>query len=165
MKRVMFLTALMVAALVMVAAVAAAPNFGGTWVFDKSKSDLGQQGAAVDGIEWVVTQDDKKLALEGTIKAGGQDRPVEKMAYNLDGTESTAELGGRMPGKATLKAKWMGEILELKSVRKVSVQGNEVTFTITEHWELADGGKSLKVHRTTESPRGSQEAKLTFAKK
>jgi hypothetical protein len=50
-------------------------------------------------------------------------------------------------------------------VTKANFQGNDVTITSTEHWELADGGKTLKVHRTSESPRGTQETKLTFTKK
>ena len=71
-----------------------------------------------------------------------------------------------MPGKAALKAKWQGEsILELNSVLKANIQGNDVTITTTEHWELADGGKTLKVHRDQETPRGTQESKLIFAKK
>ena len=72
-----------------------------------------------------------------------------------------------MPGKAALKAKWQGDgkILELSSVLKGQMQGNDVTITTTEHWELADGGKTLKVHREQETPRGKRETKLTFVKK
>jgi hypothetical protein len=76
-------------------------------------------------------------------------------------------MGGRMPGQATLTAKWQGDgkILELTSVRKMTVQGNEVTRTSTEHWELADGGKTLKVHRVSEGRQGPQESKLVYVKK
>ena len=93
--------------------------------------------------------------------------PAQKVTYNLDGSETTAEMMGQGgPSKATLKAKWASDsVLELRSVRNVNFQGNDVTITTTDHWELADGGKTLKVHRTTESPRGTNEAKLTFTKK
>jgi hypothetical protein len=75
-------------------------------------------------------------------------------------------MGGQMPGKATLTAKWKddGKVLELTSKRNMNIQGNEVTITTTEHWELADGGKTLKIHRKSENPRGTQESKLTFTK-
>ena len=148
--------------------VSAAPaNFAGTWSLDKSKSE-GLQGrmANVDQT-WAVTQDAKTFTVETSFSGGEQPIPSQKRNYNLDGSETSMEMTGRMPGKAALKAKWQGDgkILELSSVLKTNVQGNDVTITSTEHWELADGGKTLKVHRTSESPRGTQESKLTFAKK
>jgi hypothetical protein len=148
--------------------VSAAPaNFAGTWALDKAKSE-GLQGpmANIDQT-WVVTQDGKTFTVEATFSGGDQPRPPVKRNYNLDGSETSMEMTGRMPGKAALKAKWQddGKILELSQVLKANVQGNDVTITTTEHWELADGGKTLKVHRTQESPRGTQETKLTFAKK
>lgn len=146
---------------------AAGTDFSGTWVLDKAKSE-GLQGpmAGVDQT-WVVTQDAKTLTAETQLSGGQQDMPAQKRTYNLDGSETTAEVTGRLPGKATLKAKWMGDgkILELNSVQSANVQGNDIKITRIEHWELADGGKTLKVHRTTESPRGTQESKLTLTKK
>jgi len=38
-------------------------------------------------------------------------------------------------------------------------------MTTTEQWELADGGKTLKVHRKTETPRGPQESTWALTKK
>ncbi len=146
---------------------AAGTNFGGTWSLDKSKSE-GLQGpmASMDQT-WVVTQDAKTFTVEASYSGGDQPRPPQKRTYNLDGSETTMDVTGRMPGKATLTAKWQGDgkILELNSVTKANVQGNDITITSTEHWELADGGKTLKVHRVSESPRGKQETSLVFAKK
>ena len=147
--------------------VSAAPaNFAGTWALDKAKSEgLQGQMANLDQT-WVVIQDAKTFTVEASFSGGEQPRPPQKRTYNLDGSETTQEMTGRMPGKAALKAKWQGDsVLELSSVLKTNVQGNDVTITTTEHWELADGGKTLKVHRTQETPRGKQETKLTFAKK
>ena len=111
-----------------------------------------------------VTQDAKQLGVETSIS--GSDQPPQKLTYKLDGSETTAEFAGRMPGKGTLKAKWASDsVLELHTVRNVNVQGNDVTITTPEHWEIGDGGKSLTVHRTTESPRGTNEQKLVFTKK
>jgi hypothetical protein len=147
---------------------AAAPtNFAGTWNLDKAKSE-GLQGrmANVDQT-WVVTQDAKTFTVDKSFSGGEQPIPSQKSNYNLDGSETSMEMTGRMPGKAALKAKWQGDgkVLELNSVLKASVQGNDVTITTTEHWELADGGKTLKVHRSQETPRGTTESKLTFSKK
>jgi len=167
MKRFLIASGL-VCILVMGAWAAAAPaNFSGTWELDKAKSEgLAPQMADVN-ITMVVTQDDKQITSETKYTGGAQERPSQKATYMLDGSETTAEVGGRMPGKATLKAKWMmdGKVLELNTVRNVTFQDNPVTITQKEHWELADDGKVLKIHRTTESPRGTQESKLTFNKK
>ena len=147
---------------------AAAPaNFAGTWALDKAKSE-GLQGpmASIDQTR-VVTQDAKTFTVEASFSGGEQPRPPQKRSFNLDGSETTMDVTGRMPGKATLSAKWQGDgkILELNSVTKANVQGNDITITSMEHWELTDGGKGLKVHRASENPRGKQESTLVFTKK
>jgi hypothetical protein len=166
MKRISVAAALF-CVLVVGSVSAAGTNFAGTWVLDKAKSE-GLQGrmANVDQT-WVVTQDAKTLTVEKSFTGGEQPIPSQKSTYNLDGSETSMDVTGRMPGKAALKAKWQGDgkILELNSVLKANVQGNDITVTTTEHWELADGGKTLKVHRVSESPRGTQESKLTLTKK
>jgi hypothetical protein len=166
MKRIL-LAVVMFLVLIAGSVSASGTNFTGTWVLDKAKSE-GLQGrmANVDQT-WVVTQDAKTLTVEKSFSGGEQPIPSQKSTYNLDGSETSMEKTGRMPGKAALKAKWQGDgqILELNSVLKANVQGNDITITGTEHWELADSGKTLKVHRVSESPRGTQESKLTFTKK
>jgi hypothetical protein len=146
---------------------AAGTDFSGSWALDKAKSE-GLQGrmAHVDQT-WAVTQDAKTFTVEATFSGGEQQIPAQKRTYNLDGSETTVDVAGQMPGKATMKAKWQGDgkILELSRVQTGNFQGNEVKITSTEHWELADGGKTLKVHRVSESPRGTQDTKLVFTKK
>lgn len=167
MKRFLLACGLVCALMAGAWAYASPANFSGTWVLDKAKSEgLAPQMADID-VTMTVTQDDKQLTTETKYTGGAQERPSQKATYKLDGSETTAEVAGRMPGKATLKAKWLddGKTLELNTVRNVTIQDNPVTITQKEHWELADGGKVLKIHRTTESPRGTQEAKLTFNKK
>jgi hypothetical protein len=141
------------------AATAALPNYAGTWILDKDKSTglPPQMAAATDPIQWVVTQTDKQLTVKSSM-GGGQE-----IAYNLDGSKSKAQMGGRMPGEATvyLEKKDDGKIV-LHSERELEFQGNPVTIKSTETWELADNGKTLKVHRTTESPRGTQEMALVY---
>lgn len=144
----------------MVAGFAAAlPNYAGTWVLDKDKSTgLSQRMmASTDPIQWVVTQDAKTL----TIKSA-----MGEVAYNIDGSKSKVQVGGQMPGDATLylEKKDDGKIV-LHSERELNFQGNPVTIKITQAWELADGGKTLKVKQTVDSPRGTQEASLVFALK
>jgi len=172
--------ALLLAMAAMAAAQSKGANFAGTWSLDKSKSQLPQMMAhRVQGGTWTVTQDDKQLTREQKLDMaegagpggggggggrGGGMGGGGALTVKLDGSETTAE---NPRGKSTTKAKWNdgGKILEIKTVRNVSGQQGEMTLTTVEHWELADGGKTLKVHQTSESPRGTQESTWVFTKK
>lgn len=86
--------------------------------------------------------------------------------YKLDGSESRVESAGGRGGAATLKALWKdgGKVLELTNSRSFNVQGNDMTRTVKDRWELADGGKTLKVKRSVDGMQGSQESTLVFTK-
>ena len=86
--------------------------------------------------------------------------------YKLDGTESKVESAGGRGGAATLKAQWKdgGKVLELTNSRSFNAQGNDMTRTVKDRWELADGGKTLKVKRSVDGMQGSQESTLVFSK-
>jgi len=146
------------------AAAAALPNYAGTWTLDKDKSTglPPQITAGTDPIEWVVTQNDKTLTVKSSFMGNSQE-----VAYNLDGSKSKAQMMGRSgPSEATvyLEKKDDGKVV-LHSERTLNFQGSDVTIKSTQIWELADGGKTLKVQNTTESPRGTMEASMVFNKK
>jgi hypothetical protein len=179
MKRALTICGLFCALMIGVAAVSAqkGANFAGTWELDKSKSQLSQRQAdSIKSATWTVTQDDKQLTSEQKIErvegggggGGGRGRGFGMgsgaLTVKLDGSETTTE---SERGKLTSKAKWLndGKTLEITSVRSGEFQGNAFTSTTTEHWELADGGKTLKVHVKTESPRGAQESTYVLSKK
>lgn len=139
------------------AASAALPNYAGTWVLDKDKSkDLPPSMAEMGNVEIVVKQDEKQLTVTSAIGGG-------EITYMLDGSKTKAQMAGRMPGEATvyLEKKDDGKIV-LHATRDLNFQGNAITLTITEAWELADNGKTLKAKRKIESPRGAQEMELVF---
>jgi hypothetical protein len=91
---------------------------------------------------------------------------IPSATYSLDGKETTAELEGRMPGTATLRAKWTKDRkgLELSVVRHVDIQGHSATFTSKERWKLSEDGEELKLERTIETPHGTDSIKLVFRK-
>ncbi len=157
----------------LLAASAATSDFSGTWVLDKAKSEgLPRNMENAESVTLVVTQDAKELKVETKIVGGqgglggggrGFGGMIPIATYKLDGSENKVE---GQAGTTVFKAKTMseGKVLELTSVRNLNFQGNEVTIKTVEHWELAEGGKVLKIHRTSETPRGTQESKLTFNK-
>lgn len=161
MKKLFLSTGLLCFLMAMVFATTAAPDFSGTWSLDKAKSEgLPRQMADAD-ISWVISVADKAFKKE--VK-GGMAPQTEN--YKLDGSEVAEDVTMRQATmKAKRTAKAMGEMLELKSVISGEFNGNAITITTTQHLELADGGKTLKVHQTSERPNGSQESKLVFTKK
>ena len=176
---------------VLAAPPALAPtSFAGTWALDKSKSkDLPPQFENIDSYTLTVTQDaqqltvDTKIARKESAEApgaggppgggpggGGPGRggmgmgPRGPQTYKLDGSEATLDTGGR--GTATVKAEWQdgGKTLKLTTKRTFNFQGNDVTSTNTEVWDLSGDGKTLTIQRTNESPRGTQSSTLVFNK-
>jgi hypothetical protein len=172
------------AALIALAVAASAQSkgadFSGTWALDKANSKLPQMMAdRLQGGTWTIKQDATQLTREQKLDIaegagpggggggggrGGMMGGGGPLTVKLDGSETTAE---SPRGKSTTKAKWLdgGKILEVKTVTNASTQQGDFTLTSEEHWELADGGKTLKVHRTQETPRGKQESTWVFTKK
>lgn len=97
---------------------------------------------------------------------GGMGMGMGTATYKLDGSETKVESAGGRGGGATFKAQWKdsGKVLELTNARSFEVQGNEMTRTTKDRWELADGGKTLKVKRTVDGRQGTQESTLVFYK-
>jgi hypothetical protein len=182
MKRVIaacgLLTVLMLALSAVGFAQTKGADFAGTWTLDKSKSQLPQMMAdRLQGATWTITQDDKQLTREqkldmaegggqggGGGRGGGMMGGGGPLTVKFDGSETVSET---QRGKATSKVKWNdgGKILEVKTIANVSTPNGDFTSTTTEHWELADGGKTLKVHRVSESQRGTMESTWVFTKK
>jgi hypothetical protein len=161
------------------------PNFAGTWVLDVSKSKLpemrsggggggvgggtgrmmGPRGS-VTGQTLTVTQDAKQLTVATDTKTdGAMEMPPQTNAYNLDGSESTSELKfGMQTIPAKLKASWDAGKLTLDTVATADGPQGTRTITTKQVWELADGGKTLKVHRTRETMRGTDESDWVYTK-
>lgn len=180
MKRIFLIAGLMTAfLLVVVAASAQKASFAGAWSLDKAKSQGLSQGMQnADKVTWNITQDDKTISIEqkteggqqgggggggmGGGRGGGMGGP---QVYNLDGSETTADVGGgQMTGKATSKATWSGGTLELS--RKTTFQGpnGEVTSVNTRKLSLSGDGKVLTAVTHNESPRGTTDSTLVFNK-
>lgn len=94
---------------------------------------------------------------------GGGRGMMGPRSYNLDGSETTGEMGrGKFARKATMSSD--GKTLEL--VTKSTFQGpeGEVTATSNDKLSLSADGKVLTVVRHSESPRGPQDSTLVFNK-
>jgi hypothetical protein len=178
MRRLFLIAGLMLAlGLAVVAASAAAANFGGTWALDKTKSQgLSQRMQGADKVTWTITQDDKTISIDQKVEGGqpaggggggggggmgGGRPPAGPTVYKLDGSETMTETG---PAKNTLKATWSGNALQLSRKTIFTGPNGEVTSSETRKLDLSGDGKTLTATVHSESPRGTQDSTLVFNK-
>ena len=111
----------------------------------------------------------KEVVMQMALRAA-----IPKASYNLDGKETVVELPdpptseGRpalQGGSAILKATWKkgGKQLELVSIRKITIRGEDRAMSNKDLCELEKGG-TLIVRRSIETPMGAKEVKLYFTK-
>ena len=191
MKRLFLIAGLMaVLALAIVASAMAVANFGGTWTLDKAKSQgLTQRMQGADKVTWTITQDDKTITIDQKVEGGqppagggggtgggsgagggggmgggrGPGGPPPPAVYKLDGSETAMEMG---PAKATLKATWFGNALELSRNSTVTAQdGSERKSSETRKLSLSGDGKVLTAIVHSEGGRGGPtDSTLVFNK-
>ena len=170
-------------------------NFAGDWELDVAKSKLGERvrvesmtmTVAQTDKELKVTTATKRAARPegeapnigsgggGARQGGGMGRGGMMgggngtMTYSRDGKETSVETEapvGMPSAPTTLKAKFEKDgKLRLTSSRTVSSQMGEFTMTVKDTWELADAGKTLKVTREMDTPRGAIVSEMYFTKK
>lgn len=157
--------ALALTLLLAVTAVAAQPDYTGTWRLDKEASkDLPQryqEGVA----DWTldVSRDAKTFTVDVAItpKDDSMPRVNNKFVHKLDGSESDVEVMVRTPeGPQKVIAKSKMTILENGEFDVVTSDGR---MKSSEHWRL--DGDVLRVQRTDETPRGPMTFELAFRRK
>ncbi len=159
-------------------------NFAGSWKLDSSVSNFGERDR-IESITMKISQTDKELKVDSDIKRGQLPENVmrrgggmgrsgmvnggdenQTVVYNLDGKETKVKTNaGMISGERRFKAKREKEgKLALTQILSFGNQENAREFKVTETWELQNDGKTLKIIRLTESPRGSQTSELYFTK-
>jgi len=180
MKRVFLIAGLAMAFVLLVVAASAAANFGGTWALDKTKSQgLSPRMQGADKVTWTITQDAKTISIDTKIEGGqapagggggmgggagrGPGAPPAPAVYNLDGSETSMDMG---PAKATLKATWSGDALELSRNSTFTGQdGTERKSSDTRKLTLSGDGKTLTAVVHSEGGRGGPtDSTLVFNK-
>ena len=183
MKRVFLIAGLMSAFLLVVLAASAAANFGGTWALDKTKSQgLSTRMQGADKVTWTITQDAKTISIDQKVEGGqppaggggggngmgggggrGPGGPPAPAVYNLDGSETSMDMG---PAKATLKATWSGDALELsRNTTFTGQDGTERKSSETRKLSLSADGKTLTAVVHSEGGRGGPtDSTLVFNK-
>ena len=163
-----------------VVAAAQSASFAGTWELDKSKSKMNERMASrLNSQTLTVTQDDKEIKVDrktdmaappagapggggGGRGGGGMMGGAPNSTYKLDGSDVVSEMPN---GKTTSKAKLASGKLEISSSGTFNTPNGEMTMKTAESWELADGGKTLKVTQVRETQNGPMETVMVYNKK
>ena len=144
-------------------------NFSGTWVLDKSQSDVSQLMGLSDDPEkarntsmtMVVEQQGSNLRVNRMLKTQGEERK-EIHTYKIGGgdTTNTGSRGETVVGRAF----WEGDKLVIVSTRTWRVLLKYVSAESRGVWSLSPDGKNLTIATQVNSPRGEQRGKVVFDK-
>lgn len=151
-------------------------NFTGDWELDSSRSKF-PETMPVESMTLKVAQTDTELTVESNTKRargdargggrGGAASGIQNTVYNLEGKETVIDVGsGVMAGKETRKAAATADgKLNLNQVRVFTGEMGGATVKINEIWELIDAGRTLKILRYMETPRGALNSEIYLTKK
>jgi hypothetical protein len=144
-------------------------NFSGTWLLDKSKSDVSELLGAGERAEklqdaslmMVVKQQGTTLKVTRTLKAEGEEKQ-RTFLYKTDGnkTTNTTPRGRSIVSKAS----WEGKNLVIVSTSELTILWKEISANIKEVWSLSPDGKTLTIDAQIHSPRGDQRVRALFDK-
>ncbi|MBD0325396.1 MAG: hypothetical protein ICV68_03140 [Pyrinomonadaceae bacterium] len=145
--------------------LAAAPNFSGTWVLDRSRS-IGLPPGMEQTMTVVQTGD--RIDLETKIVTAQGERII-KDSYTLDGKEAEfTPQGPQGPaGKGKRTAKWLprGNGIVVSEETTVETPKGVVTSQLTRKWIMSPDGTTLTIDMYHDGPNGSFETKRIFVKK
>ncbi len=145
-------------------------NFSGTWVVDKSQSDVAELLGLSDDPEkardasmtMVIEQQGSNLRVTRVMKTQGEERK-EIHTYKIGSgeTTNTGYRGETIVGRAF----WEGDQLVIVSTRTWKVFLREVSAQSRGVWSLSPDGKHLTIAAQVNSPRGEQRGKVVFNRK
>jgi hypothetical protein len=165
MKKFTLATGLMLALSPMFVFAAAKPDFTGTWVMDKSRTE-----GVPPGVEqtMTLTQSEDKLVLHNKITTDTGENVVND-TYIINGKEvEFTQKVNEQESKGKRTSKWLADGSGFESneelTREVS-DGTKITQQVTRRWVMAPDGKTFTVEMTINGPNGTQHTKRTFTKK
>ena len=135
------------------------PDFSGTWVLDRTKSDFGQMPPP-DSLVSVIEHKEPSIKITTTQK-GEQGEITNARTLTTDGKESLNKLK-TMGGEQEVKSitKWTGRTLT--TAFTLDVQG--IAVEVNDSFALSDDGKVLTVMRQVKTPDGDLPSKMVFNK-
>jgi hypothetical protein len=114
--------------------------FSGSWLRDEA---IERNGRPLPRVTWQVAFDEKTMTLTERSEDG---KVLRTVRYNLDGTETQSK------PDLLHKFRWDAErqVIQLSNTMVGSNNPPKMGLSITETWQLSDGGKVLKMLRKIE---------------
>ncbi|HOW08918.1 MAG TPA: hypothetical protein PLX08_03855 [Bacteroidales bacterium] len=141
------------------------PNFSGKWIFNESKSNLGDQpqgGFRMGGGNFTATQDANSLTVESTRNTPDGQTMTTTSKYTLDGKVSVNSTG-RGESKSTATWSADGKSLTIVTTRTFERDGQSMEMKTTEVWSLTSP-KVLSIVRTMNTPNGERKITSVYDK-
>jgi hypothetical protein len=148
-----------------VIALAAKPNFGGTWTMDRMRSF----GLPADMNQTLtITQKDDLIELETKLVQPNNER-TQKDTYFLDGKEhefTPATPPNQPPAKGKRTVTWLpgDRGLQITELTTAETPKGPVTTQVVRKWTISGQGE-LVIDMYVDNPNVSYEAKRIFTKK
>lgn len=147
------------------ALAAAKPNFSGTWVMDKTKSE-----GIPPNVEQTMTlaQVGDNLTLQNKIVTPEGDINIQD-AFTINGKEvefTQKRNDEEIKGKRT--SKWLADGNSFESDEEFTTVGGDnlpITQQITRKWVISADGKTFTVDLFGKTPNGDLHTKRVFVKK
>jgi len=144
-------------------------NFSGTWILDKSKSDVSQfidVGEDTEKVQnasmtMMVEQEGASLRVTRVMKTQGDERK-EIHTYKIDGSATTNT--GFRGETVVARAFWEGDKLVVVSTRTMRALTKDISAESRGVWSLSPDGKILTIAAQVNSPRGEQRVRAVFDK-
>ena len=138
-------------------------DFSGTWKLNESNSNMGEGRFRGGSSPLTIHQEGNNLTTERTFvnRDGEEMKSTEK--FTLDGKKCENTTRNRT---RTTTVTWSedGKMLTFSSVMVFEREGQTMEMKSTEKWRLTDGGKSLTIDSTSETPMGERKTTLVYDK-
>jgi hypothetical protein len=139
------------------------PDFSGTWVIERAKSDFGpfeEKPLAKADLTLVVEHRDPELKFRRTLSLNDR-QEVKEFAFYTDerGETNQSTLG---VGEVESKTKWDGDRVVSEGQMTRRGQGGPYTLKVTQKWQVSSDGKTLTNTTLISNETDAQQLKLVY---
>ena len=139
------------------------PDFSGTWLIDRAKSDFGafeDRPLSKADSTLVIAHGDPELKIKRTLSLNGQEE-VKEFTYYTDerGETNPSTLG---VGEVKSKTKWEGDKVVASAHITRKGQSGLYELDVTQKWQVSSDGKTLTNTTNISGQLGAQQIKLVY---
>jgi mannan endo-1,4-beta-mannosidase len=140
-------------------------DLSGDWVFNESKSQVGNGGTGSLPGKLSIIQKDDRIIIKRTMISEYEDNTVTTDSLSLDGKEKEFRSPFRnTPGTIAAHLSEKGDTLFIDSKVSFKNGGQTREFVTNEAWSLQDRGKILSINQSSNGFRGKRTVVAIYEK-